>query len=171
MPAGRRPLTSASGRRREFIARRIEILIERHGRKVMRLLLEVLDHAQDAEDAWQETWCAIWRARRRLSTGRNAWPFIRTTAVRKALDGRRRKRCLAMPREEPLAREARKDGLPPELRLLPLRERAALVLYFWEGLSVVDIAQTLQVPEGTVKTWMFRGRQRLRRWLTERKEV
>ena len=36
------------------------------------------------------------------------------------------------------------------------------MLVFWEGLALKDIAAAMEVPEGTVKTWMFRGRARLK---------
>ena len=64
------------------------------------------------------------------------------------------------------------DGSAAEqLSALPLKERLCLVLHFWEGLSVAEIGTELAVPENTVKTWMRRGRERLRTRLLERKEV
>jgi len=153
-------------KRRAFIAHDFDELIERHGRRVMRLLLDVLQHDQDAEDAWQETWAAVWKARRRLKSDRDPWPFVRVTAIRKALDRRRQEHPRRL-EEEPLAPVPRDAGSPAELERLAFRERTVLVLHFWEGLSVEEIAADLGVPVGTIKTWMFRGRERLRNLLKE----
>lgn len=46
-------------------------------------------------------------------------------------------------------------------------QRAVLLLRYGEEMSINEIAQTLQVPVGTVKAWLFRGREALRRKLKE----
>ena len=56
----------------------LEPLVAAHGGAVMRLLSDVLHHREEAEDAYQDTWYAVWQARERLRAGRNPWPFIRT---------------------------------------------------------------------------------------------
>lgn len=53
------------------------------------------------------------------------------------------------------------------LLTLPPIQRAALLLRYGEDMSIHDIAQALQVPVGTVKVWLFRGRETLRRKLKE----
>lgn len=55
------------------------------------------------------------------------------------------------------------------LRALPERQRVTVVLHYYEGLSVAEVARTLHVSEGTVKTQLSRGRERLGTML--RKEV
>ena len=43
------------------------------------------------------------------------------------------------------------------------------MLHYLQGLSVAETAASLGAPENTVKTWLFRGRARLReRWGPER---
>ena len=48
---------------------------------------------------------------------------------------------------------------------LPLDLQIALELYYWEELSVVEVAAVLEVPEGTVKSRLHRARQLLREQL------
>ena len=48
---------------------------------------------------------------------------------------------------------------------LPLRQRAVLVLRYYEDLSEAEIARVLDIPAGTVKTLARRGLARLRRSL------
>lgn len=53
------------------------------------------------------------------------------------------------------------------LALLPEPMRAALVLFHVSGNSYEEIAAALDVPKGTVMTWLHRGRKRLRASLRE----
>lgn len=137
----------------------------------MRLLLQVLDHRHDAEDAWQDVWFAIWRSKDRLLEDRDPWPYIRSAALRKALDRRRKRRPTLVGDLEPVQPAAVTGPEMPDLKRLPPKERACLVLFFWEAMSVSEIAEALDVPTGTVKTWMFRGRARLKAAARGRKEA
>lgn len=133
----------------------------------MALLRRLLGNAADAEDAWQDTWTAVWRALPRLRTERDPWPFIRQAAVRKCIDRvrvRRRTEAEPLPAEPaaPSAPERRGEPAAIDLGGLSVDERAAVALFFFEGCSVRDIATSLDVPEGTVKTWLYRARAKLR---------
>ncbi|MDO8834703.1 MAG: sigma-70 family RNA polymerase sigma factor, partial [Vicinamibacterales bacterium] len=48
---------------------------------------------------------------------------------------------------------------------LPSGERTAMILYYRQDMSVGEIASAIGVSNGTIKTLLFRGRQRLRRTL------
>lgn len=47
------------------------------------------------------------------------------------------------------------------LRSIPLHDQLILELLYWESLKVEDIAKVLGVPEGTVKSRLYRARERL----------
>lgn len=124
--------------------------------------------AADVADAWQETWVSIWKAMPRLKPGADPWPFIRQAAVRKAIDVvRSRPRAeradvesfAASPPRETAPDLARNDALSA---LLSKDERICIQLFFWEQHSVREIAAALDAPVGTVKTWLFRARAKLR---------
>ena len=55
---------------------------------------------------------------------------------------------------------------PPDLRseidALPVGQRAALALFYLDGLSVAEVATALAIPPGTVKTRLMTARNRLR---------
>jgi RNA polymerase sigma-70 factor (ECF subfamily) len=51
------------------------------------------------------------------------------------------------------------------LSLLPLRERSAVLLCCQNGLSHDEAARVLNIPLGTVKTNVLRGREKLKRML------
>ena len=52
---------------------------------------------------------------------------------------------------------------------LPERYRNCLYLFYYEDYSIREIAQSLQMPENTVKTNLKRGREALKRTLSERR--
>lgn len=54
-----------------------------------------------------------------------------------------------------------------QLQRLPLDIQLTLELFYWEGLSVAELAQVLEVPPGTVKSRLFRGRTLLREAMSE----
>ncbi|MEM9075323.1 MAG: RNA polymerase sigma factor [Myxococcota bacterium] len=58
-------------------------------------------------------------------------------------------------------------ALSEALQTLPEKMRSAIVLFHVHGASYEEIATTLEVPKGTVMTWLHRGRRRLREALTE----
>jgi len=59
------------------------------------------------------------------------------------------------------------ERLSAALEKLPEKMRMAVVLYHSHGSSYEEIASTLDVPMGTVMTWLHRGRKRLRAALAE----
>lgn len=58
-------------------------------------------------------------------------------------------------------------ALSAALATLPERQRRAVVLHYLADLSVADIAGQEGVAEGTVKSWLHRGRQALARQLRD----
>ena len=50
---------------------------------------------------------------------------------------------------------------------LPAKYRAVIHLHYFEDLSVAEMAETLELPEGTVKSQLSRGRALLRDMLKE----
>ncbi len=61
---------------------------------------------------------------------------------------------------------ALRDEMWRALQLLPQRQRAAIVLRFYEDLSEAATAEVLHCPVGTVKSLVSRGLARLRSEVT-----
>ena len=53
---------------------------------------------------------------------------------------------------------------------LPEDQRLAVTLYYYEDMPVAQIARTLGIPQGTVKSRLSRGRERLRQLLREEEQ-
>lgn len=141
----------------------LEHIVSHHGERVVSLLTRILGDPHAARDAAQETWCAVWRSRERLIPGIDPWPFIRTTAVRKAIDLRRTLKRV-VPSHDSLDSRPSPPSAARDLDLVGLsaEEAASITLFFVEGCSVREIARELAAPEGTVKSWLFRARAKLR---------
>lgn len=65
------------------------------------------------------------------------------------------------PNEEFAQRDVRRR-LMRALRRLPLELQTVLVLHYWEGCTVRELASVLNIPPGTVKSRLFRARQSLK---------
>jgi RNA polymerase sigma-70 factor (ECF subfamily) len=126
----------------------------------------------EAEDAVQDALIAAWSTDALPTGDVGAW--LRAIAVRKALDGRRRKRRLAeepLAAEEPVLAAPRKDALAAvaverAFRHLAPGDRAVLVLVEVEGLSMAEAARSLGTTPMAVKWRAVRARRRLRSLLT-----
>jgi RNA polymerase sigma-70 factor (ECF subfamily) len=147
-----------------------EKAVRRWGDTVWRLALSYTGSRQDAEDVFQEVFLRYFRHEGKFATDehRKAW-LIRCTINRS-------KSLLASPwRKRTVSLEAAAGlGVSPENRevydavlALPPKFKAAIHLYYYEGLSVGEIARCLSCAEGTVKSRLSRGRDMLREALKE----
>jgi RNA polymerase sigma factor (sigma-70 family) len=89
-------------------------------------------------------------------------------------DARRRKELVGIDEEQlqtqhdpQVANPALRHDLMRALNLLPLNERSAIVLCCKNGLSHDEAARVLDIPLGTVKTNVLRGREKLKRMLAD----
>ena len=91
-----------------------------------------------------------------------AW--VRRVAHNLAVSRWRKTKKLVLRSEMPQSRTeipGEKVPIISALQALPVAERRAVVLHHVAGLAVVDVAKELRAPEGTVKSWLSRGRARL----------
>jgi RNA polymerase sigma-70 factor (ECF subfamily) len=137
--------------------------IARWGDMVWRLALARTRHVQDSEDVFQEVFARFFRHEETLESDehRKAWLIRCTLNCTNTLLTARWRRNL--PLEEGIAR-----AIPLEERevyravlALPRPYRTAIHLHCCEGYSVAEIAALTGAKEGTVKSWLSRGRARL----------
>ena len=141
-----------------------EALAAAHYPRLVRRLTLVVRDAEEARDLAQSTLERAFEARWRLD-GRDVIPWLNTIGLRLALNEVRRRRRRPW---FPLRHDVTSDnGMPdPDLwkALGELRreERVAIVLNVLEGYTQSEIAEHLSVPEGTVASWVARGKTHLR---------
>lgn len=134
---------------------------------LVRRLVLVLGDEDDAQDVAQDAYLKAFRAWARFNGGDvRAWLY--TIALRLAFNHLRgRRRWLAvLQRVEPRPWADLSDpDLWAAVRGLEVRTRSALLLSVLDGYTHAEIALMLSVPEGTVASWISRGRASLRREL------
>ena len=156
-----------------------EQVVREHSARVYRLAYRLSGNAQDAEDLTQDTFIRVFRSLSSFSPGTfEGWLHrITTTLFLDMVRRRQRIRFDALPEDtERIAGsapspeqvyadthldpqvQAALDALPPDFRV-------AVVLCDIEGLSYEEIAATLGIKLGTVRSRIHRGRVQLRQAL------
>ncbi|WP_370359050.1 sigma-70 family RNA polymerase sigma factor [Catenulispora sp. MAP12-49] len=110
----------------------------------------------------------VFVAWRRVSRVENPAAYAQTVLTRTFISQRRRKRSGEQPIAEPPERviedvdSAVRLTLLAELANLSARDRAVVVLRYWEDLSVEDVAAVLHISSASVRTQSSRALARLR---------
>jgi RNA polymerase sigma-70 factor (ECF subfamily) len=116
---------------------------------------------QTAQDLTQEALLRTWSrwSRIRGYDDPQAWTrrVLYNLVISWARGAKHRRRPVQSSRSVPPPDESHLM-LAAALRSLPRDQRRALVLHDGAGLSVKEVASEMKVPEGTVKSWLSRGR-------------
>jgi RNA polymerase sigma-70 factor (ECF subfamily) len=159
-----------------------ELLMNQHAPFVYNLALRTVRDPHEAEDMAQETFIRAWRMlphfrqqaqfttwlyRITVNLCYNRLPGLKTelaaldpTEAADLRDERQNVEGVILTAENQRRVQAALDSLPEGYRLL-------LNLRHLQGLSYAEIAETMQMPLGTVKTGIFRGRALLREALDD----
>jgi RNA polymerase sigma factor (sigma-70 family) len=168
---------------RAFVSQRDEnafaVLVRRHGSMVLQVCSRVLEHEQDAEDAFQATFLVLARDADSLRKKSSLASFLHGTASRLARNAkraaaRRRKyeakaatRPSVHPANEMLWREVR-ALLDEEIARLPEKYRGVFVLCLLEELSQAEAGRRLGLKERTVSHRLAEARKQLSQRLARR---
>jgi RNA polymerase sigma-70 factor (ECF subfamily) len=168
----------------------LELLIRAHSRMVFRIAYGVLGRHEDAEDATQETFLRVLRYGSKLAQIDDPKLWLARIAWRVAVDrSKQRGRQREIPLEDPeqvvpevastetpadqMAQSAQfTASLEKLIAALPEKLRQPLILSAIEEISPGEVAETLGINEGTVRSRVFRARQVLKEklaWLTVRR--
>ncbi|MCP4679819.1 MAG: RNA polymerase sigma factor [Deltaproteobacteria bacterium] len=152
-------------------------IVERYQRPVYNLCLRYIGPS-DAEDAAQETFIRAFVHRERFDPRRSLLPWLLTIARHLCIDRIRRvknsplssgegkiSRDPGSSAEEHVACRQEIALLAEGLEELPEGQREAIALFHLDELSYQETAETLDVPVGTIMTWLYRGRAKLREYL------
>ncbi len=150
------------------------ILVSRYAGQARRIAWAILLNPHDGDDAVQDGLLAALKKLQRYDPTRPFGPWLLRVVANAAADRRRRRQVR---QTEPIPANASSRGPGPdvvaersELRAaleralaeLPERQRVAIVMFDAEGYAHRDIAEVLNVPEGTVRSDVFHARRRLR---------
>jgi len=157
----------------------IETLIRRYQDYVYRLCYLVMRNEQDADDMTQETFIRACRALPRFElrkdTSFEAWLY--RIAVNCCRSRMRRKWYQVLPWPEPapqivaevekqpdrrMLQGEQRDEILEAINALGEKHRLVVILRYYAGLSNEEIARTLNIPSGTVRSRLHTARQRLK---------
>lgn len=139
-----------------------ERLLELHGPRVSAAARLIMGSAVAAEDPLQDAFLGAWRSLHGLRDPDRFGPWLRRLVVNACLNHRRsawryRRVATAAGRDDdaypgPESVVVRQDALDHALRSLSAGQRAILVLRYGSELSGEEIAETLGIPAGTVRS-------------------
>ena len=165
----------------EAAAPTVETLVAGHSLMVFRIAYSILRNHHDAEDAAQECFLRVWKQRDRLHEIDNAKTWLARIAWTTALDKRRAGRAmvslsdeeqgmelmqsipdLSAAADEQLAGAEMQQMLERLIAGLPEELRHPLELSTVQELNSAEIAEVMKIPEGSVRTRLFRARKQLK---------
>jgi RNA polymerase sigma factor (sigma-70 family) len=155
-------------------------LVERHTPMVHAIAWRMLGDAAEAEDVVQETFVKLWvNARNWAPAGGGLGGWLRRISTNACLDRLRRPRTIS---DEALAERAderpgadvqydsarRQEAVAEAILALPDRQRAAIILTYYEGVSNAEAASILGLGVKALESLLVRARQALTQALARR---
>ncbi len=183
MPATKPAIGAAEERLLERCAKgdveAFSVLVDRYRDPVYSLAYRMIQDADDASDAAQDTFVRAWRALPRFDRSRAFLPWLFTIAANVCRTHRSRPRLRLVKLDEVSESDGaltdrshdpgrRSEGdLHEAVRSLPTKYRIVLILRHLRDLSYAEIAEVLHLPVSTVEHRLRTARELLQQALTE----
>lgn len=170
-PSGAPPDEDAAPRARQAVT----ALYQAHALGLTRLAVVMLSDRAAAEDVVQDAFCGLYRRWNQLSDTDKALSYVRSSVINGCRSALRKRRLPPRLRWEPAGESAESAVLISEehqevlaaMRRLPVRQREAVVLRFYLDLGEEEIAASMRVTRGTVKSTTSRALAALGKMLGE----
>jgi RNA polymerase sigma-70 factor (ECF subfamily) len=170
---------------RELIARiqkgsleALGCIYDRHQRLVYRTALAICNDQEAAADLLQDTFLRLYRFAGRVDPERPLEPWLYRVTANLAYTWVKRQRRWTRPLEEIaewfsggrkqtpqyiVEMDEESERIHQAIASLPLGQRVVVAMYYINDLPLQEIAEILEIPEGTVKSRLHYGREGLRR--------
>jgi RNA polymerase sigma-70 factor (ECF subfamily) len=154
-------------------------LVDRHLTSVLAIARRMLRDDVEAEDVAQETMLRLWRNAAGLELGpHGVRPWLRRVASNLCIDRVRARRNTLVVEEVPEEAEPagqvrhmaeRELGVRVDaaLQALPERQRLAITLFHYEGMSQIEVGEVLGISDEAVESLLARARRSLKAALKE----
>lgn len=139
-------------------------------RKMYAIAFSYLRTEADALEVVQEASCRAWMKRKKLKDEQAFTPWVIRITINCCMDELRRKKRV-FPAEklvEEAAQEMKSNeriDLERAMKRMKPRYRHAVILKYYQDMTTTQIAEVLNKPEGTIKTWLREGLRQLRKYL------
>lgn len=151
-------------------------LYNRYKNMVFRTALAITGDPEAASDLLQDVFLRLYRYAERINIERPIEPWLYRMTANLSYNWVKRQKRFIIPWESisewfgtrsknPSEIIEKKDNwkqVQTALMKLSLRHRVVIVLYYLDDLSIKEIAEVLEVPQGTVKSRLYKGRIVLR---------
>ncbi|HDQ00095.1 MAG TPA: RNA polymerase sigma factor [bacterium] len=166
-----------------------EELVRNYDEKLMRILYNMLNNIDDARDVYQEVFLKVFRSLKTYQFKSSFYTWLFRIAVNTCLNYRKKRK---RHRYEPLPDDSiaeqgwfvvadQADKNPEQhflntelhetinrsIQSLSDQQRTVFVLRHYHGYKLSEIAEIMNCTEGTIKNYMFRSVQKLRKCLQE----
>ncbi len=151
------------------------IIIELHNARLYKTALFTTHNPAAAQDAVQETFIRAWKRIRKFKPGTNLGAWLTRILVNYLIDEHRKRRIETIGLDsahetphpsgsanEPLLADEESKILLRLIAQMPIDQRVPLVMRYFDGMALADIAQATGWRLGTVKSRLNRGLKRLR---------
>ncbi|MDD3335604.1 MAG: RNA polymerase sigma factor [Eubacteriales bacterium] len=154
-----------------------EELYEKYANDVLRVSYFYLGDRQRAEDVCQDVFVRLMTNAPQLQEGREkAWLLkVALNRCRDLWRGAWIKRVVLgspafemIPAEDDHEKREDEEAMMTAIHELPTTFREAIMLYYYQGYGISEIAEMLELPEGTISSRLSRGRKKLEEILKER---
>ncbi len=156
------------------------LLIERYQQKVFQTCMGFMHNQTDAEDLAQEVFIKVYKSLKSFQGNSSFGTWIYRITVNKAINQLRRNklrtlvgldaRAMETPADHnkadgPLLQREQKEQIKRALNQLNSQQKAAFVLFYYQELSMVEVAGVLQKSQKATESLVFRARQNLQKML------
>lgn len=159
-----------------------EELLLKYEKQIFNYAYRIMSNAADAEDLTQEVFIRLYTKRKTIDLEKGIKNWLYAIATNAAYDIFRKKKHIkevfleegdeleTMPVDSPYYHIERAKDIESALEVLKPAHRTTLMLFYKEDFSYEEIAEFLKVPINTVKTYIRRGKEALKKALPDYNE-
>lgn len=164
-----RELLAAAGVKGDESALLKRIDIDKH--RLYGIAYSYMRNEADALEAVQETVCRVWVKRKALREPKYFTTWMTRILITVCMDERKKQRRERVTADDEMKHETTegswdekdiKIDMGERVKGLPNPYRMVVVLKYYRDMTITDIAELLEKPDGTIRTWLNKGLKLLR---------
>lgn len=145
-------------------------LVERHHRGLTCHICNMVKDAEVADDLAQDAFIKAYWGLKRYNPDYQFSTWIYRIATNLALDWLRKRRNISLddipepaaPEDDWLKRKELAGKIQVALEQLSGKYQTVIRLHYWQGLGYNQMSEVMDVPIGTIKTWLYRAKGQLK---------